>query len=85
MTATDDHHVVVPMRPVTKSAPPTSAPVITRTQKIASTELDAPARTSRHPPSYGSCSSLSRLWCLVGVGVPPLVGLLGSVLVASAP
>jgi hypothetical protein len=37
------------------------------------------------PLSYGSCSSLSRLWYLVGVGVPPLVGLLGSVLVASAP
>jgi hypothetical protein len=32
---------------------------------------------------YGSCSSLSRR--LVGVGVPALVGLLGLVLVASAP
>jgi hypothetical protein len=26
---------------------------------------------------YGSCSSLLRLWHFVGVGVPPLVGLLG--------
>jgi hypothetical protein len=33
--------------------------------------------------TYGSCSSLS--WHLVGVGVPALVGLLGLVLVASAP
>ena len=39
MTATDDHHAAVPMRPVTKAVPPISAPVIARTQKIASTDL----------------------------------------------
>ena len=39
MTATDDHHATVPTRPVTKSAPPISVPVITRTQKIASTDF----------------------------------------------
>jgi hypothetical protein len=33
---------------------------------------------------YGSCSSL-RLWYLVGVGVPALVGLAGVVLVAASP
>jgi hypothetical protein len=32
---------------------------------------------------YGSCRSLP--WCLVGVGVPSLVGLLGAVLVAASP
>jgi hypothetical protein len=37
--ATDDHHAAVPIRPVTKSTPPISAPMITRTQKIASTDL----------------------------------------------
>jgi hypothetical protein len=40
-------------------------------------------RPPRSPHYYGSCSSLS--WHLVGVGVPALVGLLGLVLVASAP
>jgi len=35
--------------------------------------------------SYGSCSSLCGLWHLVGVGVPALVGLLGSVLVTASP
>jgi hypothetical protein len=42
--------------------------------------------TSSHgdcPDRYGSCSSLS--WHLVGVGVPALVGLLGLVLVVTAP
>ena len=39
MTATDDHQAAVPIRPVTKLAPPISVPVITRTQKIASTDL----------------------------------------------
>jgi hypothetical protein len=38
MPAIDDHHSVVPKPPVTKLAPPISAPVITRTQKIASTD-----------------------------------------------
>jgi len=39
MTATDDHHAAVPILPVTKLVPPISAPVITRTQKIASTDF----------------------------------------------
>ncbi len=39
MTEIDDHHVVVPTRPVRKSAPPMSAPVIARTQKVASTDF----------------------------------------------
>ena len=39
MTATDDHHAAVPTRPVKKLVPPISAPVITRTQKIASTDF----------------------------------------------
>ncbi len=34
---------------------------------------------------YGSCSSLCRLGHLVGIGVPALVGLLGSVLVTASP
>ena len=38
MPAIDDHHSAVQRPPVTKLAPPTSAPVITRTQKIASTD-----------------------------------------------
>ena len=38
MKAIDDHHAAVPRGPVTKPTPPISAPVITRTQKIASTD-----------------------------------------------
>ena len=38
MPAIDDHHSDEPMPPDTKLAPPISAPVITRTQKIASTD-----------------------------------------------
>ena len=38
MVTIDDHHSDEPMPPDTKLAPPTSAPVITRTQKIASTD-----------------------------------------------
>ena len=39
MTEIDDHHAVVPARPVTKLAPPMSVPVITSRQKIASTDF----------------------------------------------
>jgi hypothetical protein len=40
--------------------------------------------TKENAHSYGSCRSL-RLRQLVGIGVPALVGLLGSVLVAASP
>jgi hypothetical protein len=38
MPAIDDHHSAEPMPPFTRLEPPTSAPVITRTQKMASTD-----------------------------------------------
>jgi hypothetical protein len=38
MVAIDDHHSAVPAAPVTMLVPPISAPVVTRTQKIASTD-----------------------------------------------
>ena len=34
---------------------------------------------------HGGCGSLCRLWHFVGVGVPSLAGLLGSVLVTASP